>query len=109
MPPRLPLNTVDEAGQLQIRWDPSSTLVRTATGASLEIADGDSPAQHRPARCPGIWPPACSPMAARNQRVDVTLVLDQPSGNQGAAGHQLFWVKKPARACYGEPPQPNKG
>jgi proteasome lid subunit RPN8/RPN11 len=100
------LNTVDEAGQLQIRWDPSSTLVRTATGASLEITDGDPP--------PNIVPLDVRHLASgvftygrRNKRVDVTLVLDQPSGTT-VRQVTSFLGQEPPAPVMANPPQPNK-
>ena len=100
------LNTVDAAGQLQIRWNPASTLVRTATGASLEIADGDPPStvisldtQHLAS---GVFT-----YARRSEHVDVTLVLDQPSGAKVRRVTSFLGQKPPAPATA-NPAQPSK-
>jgi proteasome lid subunit RPN8/RPN11 len=100
------LNTVDEAGQLQIRWDPNSTLVSTATGASLEIADGDPPlniatldVQHLAS---GVFT-----YGRRNERVDVTLVLDQPGGTEVRQVTSFLGQKPPAPAVPAPAAQPD--
>jgi len=101
------LNTVDEAGQLQIRWDANSTLVRGATGATLEIVDGDPPpnnialdAQHLAS---GVFT-----YARRNERVDVTLVLDQPGGTKARQVTSFLGQKPPSPAAPVSPAQPNQ-
>lgn len=92
------LNTVDEAGQLQIRWDANSTPVRGATGASLEIVDGDPPpnsialdGQHLAS---GVFT-----YARRNERVDVTLVLDQAGGTKVRQVTSFLGQKPPSLAA----------
>lgn len=99
------LNTVDEAGQLQIRWDP--TAVRSATGATLEIVDGDSPpnsialdGQHLAS---GVFT-----YGRRNARVDVTLVLDQPDGTKVRQVTSFLGQMPPSPAAPASPAQPNQ-
>ena len=94
-PASIGLNTVDEAGQLQIRWDPNATPVRSASGASLEIADGDAPssmvvldARHLVS---GVFT-----YGRRSERVDVTLALDQPSGTKVRQVTSFLGQKPPA-------------
>ena len=72
------LNTVDEAGQLQIRWDANAPEVRVATGARLEIADG-GPAAAIPLDAQHLASGVFT-YARRTERVDVSLVLDEPAG-----------------------------
>ncbi len=93
--PSMGLNTVDEAGQLQIRWDPNSALLRSATRGSLDIVDGDSPpnmvrldAQHLAS---GVFT-----YGRRNARVDVVLVLHQPSGTDVRQATTFLGQKPPA-------------
>ena len=100
------LNTVDEAGQLQIRWDPNSTPVRTATGASLEIADGDPPPNIISLDTQHLTSGAFT-YGRRNARVDVTLVLDQPSGTKVRQGTSFLGQKPPAPAPAANLAQPN--
>jgi len=100
------LNTVDEAGQLQIRWDPSSIPVRTATGASLEIADGDSPLKVVPLDVRHLASGVFT-YGRRNERVDVTLMLDQPSGTKVRQETSFLGQKPPAPAAPANPVQPD--
>ena len=72
------LNTVDEAGQLQIRWDANASEVRAATGARLKIADG-GPAAAIPLDAQHLASGVFT-YARRTERVDVSLVLDEPAG-----------------------------
>jgi hypothetical protein len=99
------LNTVDETGQLQIRWDPNAPPVRAASGASLEISDGDPP--------PNVIPLDVQHLASgvftygrRNGRVDVTLILDQPGGTKVRQVTSFLGQKPPAPAAA-NPAPPN--
>ncbi len=78
-PASIGLNTVDAAGQLQIRWDANAAPVRSAARAWLDIVDGDSPASTIPLDqqhlASGVFT-----YGRRNARVDVMLVLHQPGG-----------------------------
>ena len=100
------LNTVDEAGQLQIRWAPNSTPVRTATGASLEIADGDPPLNIVPLDVQHLASGVFT-YGRRNGRVDVTLVLDQPGGAKVRQITSFLGQKPPAPAMAANPAQPS--
>ena len=97
------LNTVDETGQLQIRWDPNAAPVRAASGASLEISDGDPP--------PNVIPLDVQHLASgvftygrRNGRVDVTLILDQPGGTKVRQVTSFLGQKPPAPAAANPAP-----
>jgi proteasome lid subunit RPN8/RPN11 len=101
------LNTVDEAGQLQIRWGANSTPVRRATGASLEIVDGGPPpssitldVQHLAS---GVFT-----YGRRTARVDVTLVLDQPDGTKVRQVTSFLGQKPPAPAALASSAQANQ-
>jgi len=91
------LNTVDEAGQLQIRWDPNSAPVRSASAASLEILDGDPPASVIPLDTEHLASGVFT-YSRRKSRVDVTLVLDQPGGNKAQEATSFLGQKPPAAA-----------
>jgi proteasome lid subunit RPN8/RPN11 len=95
------LNTVDAAGQLQIRWDATSTPVRSATTASLEIGDGDSPRRVVPLAVPQLASGVFT-YQRRNERVDLTLVLGQPHGTSLRQATSFLGPKPPA------PPAPPK-
>ena len=89
------LNTMDEAGQLQIRWDPNSAPVRSAFIASLEIVDGDA--------APSVVALDTRHLASgvftygrRSERVDVTLALDQPNGTKVRQVTSFLGQKPPA-------------
>jgi proteasome lid subunit RPN8/RPN11 len=90
------LNTLDQAGQLQIRWDANSAAARSATGARLEITDGGPPssipldARHLAS---GVFT-----YARRGERVDVTLALDQPGGTTARQTTSFLGQKPPAPA-----------
>ncbi len=96
-PASVRLNTVDLAGQLQIRWDPNSAPVRTATGASLEIADGDPPLNVVPLDVRHLASGVFT-YARRNERVDVTLALDRPGGTKVRQVTSFLGQKPPAPA-----------
>ena len=93
------LNTVDAAGQLQIRWDANSNPVRSATTASLEIGDGDSPRRVVPLAVPQLASGVFT-YQRRNERVDLTLVLGQPGGASLRQATSFLGPKPPA------PPKP---
>jgi len=99
------LNTVDEGGQLQIRWAPNSIPVQTATGASLEIEDGDSPLKVVPLDVPHLASGVFT-YGRRNERVDVTLTLDQPSGTKVRQVTSFLGQKPPAPAAPANAVQP---
>jgi hypothetical protein len=93
------LNTVDAAGQLQIRWDANSLPVRSATTASIEIGDGDSPRSVVPLAVPQLASGVFT-YQRRNQRVDLTLVLGEPGGASLRQATSFLGPKPPA------PPKP---
>jgi len=99
------LNTLDASGQLQIRWDPNSTPVRSATGASLEIADGDSPSTIIPLDTQHLASGVLT-YGRRSEHVDVTLVLDQPSGTKMRQVTSFLGQKPPAATPPASPAQP---
>jgi proteasome lid subunit RPN8/RPN11 len=99
------LNTVDQAGQLQIRWDPNSTSIRAAAGASLEIADGDPPSNVIPLDTQHLASGVFT-YGRRNARVDVTLVLDQPGGAKVRQVTSFLGQKPPAPSTGANPAQP---
>ena len=101
------LNTVDEAGQLQIRWDANSAPVRSAARAWLEIVDGDSPASTIPLDrqhlASGVFT-----YGRRNARVDVTLVLSQPGGTNLRQVTAFLGQTPPSPAAPPSTAQPNQ-
>ena len=88
------LNTVDVAGQLQIRWNSNAGAVRSATGASLEIGDGDSPRNEIRVEA-GQLASGVFTYQRRNERVDVTLALDEPGGTEVRQGTSFVGSKPP--------------
>jgi proteasome lid subunit RPN8/RPN11 len=107
------LNTVDEAGQLQIRWDPRSAPARAATGASLEIEDGDQPMNAVPLDVEHLAAGVFT-YGRRNEKVDVTLVLDQPGGAKlrevtSFLGQKPPVPATPANAAQSRNAPPNQG
>ena len=72
------LQALDQLGQLEIRWDPESDLVRRATGAKLFIIDGS---QRLYVRLNGARLRRGSVnYSRRSDRVDLRLALAQPDG-----------------------------
>jgi hypothetical protein len=72
------LQALDRQGQLQIRWDPESDLVRRATGAKLFIIDG---AQRLYVKLDGTrLQRGTVNYPRRSDRVDLRLALAQPDG-----------------------------
>ena len=92
------LNTLDQAGQLQIRWDANSALMRRASGGSLEIVDGDSPAAAIALDAPHLASGVFT-YGRRNERVDVALVLDQPGAAQVRQITSFLGQKPPVPAA----------
>jgi proteasome lid subunit RPN8/RPN11 len=74
------LNTLDDRGQLQIRWNDAAPPVRSAHGGSLLILDGSStvnvPLDVAHVQSGGYT------FRRRSARVDVTLVLEQGAGKE---------------------------
>jgi proteasome lid subunit RPN8/RPN11 len=78
-PPPLGLNTIDSAGQLQIRWDRNSPLVQRATGGALSIGAGGPARQEIPLDKAHLLSGVFT-FARQTERVDVSLSLTQPDG-----------------------------
>jgi hypothetical protein len=87
------LQALDRQGQLQIRWDPESDLVRSATGAKLFIIDG---AERLYVKLDGarLRRGAVS-YARRSNRVELRLALAEPDGRQ-VEQQATFVLTKPA-------------
>ena len=80
-PGPLGLSTVETDGQMQIRWNPHAPKVQRGTGAVLTILDGDKiprgvllDADHL---LSGVFS-----YAPQHERVDVTLALKEPDGQE---------------------------
>jgi hypothetical protein len=101
------LNTADEGGQLQIRWDANSGAVHSATSASLEIGDGDLPQNFVPLEVRQLASGVFT-YQRHNERVDVTLVLDQPGRTKVRQTTSFLGQKPPAPAAPESPVQPNR-
>jgi proteasome lid subunit RPN8/RPN11 len=97
------LNTVDAAGQLQIRWNPNAGAVRSATGASLEIVDGDAPRNAVRVEARQLASGVLT-YQRRNERVDVTLALDEPGGTEVRQATSFLGPKPPAAVAAGASP-----
>jgi hypothetical protein len=74
----LGLNTIDQNGQLQIRWDPNAPMIRNAEGANLTIQDG--PALQNILLDPAHLVTGVFTYARESERVDVTMVVNGPNG-----------------------------
>jgi len=94
-PPAIGLNTVDSAGQLQIRWDPNAAAVRSASSAWFEIGDGDSPRSLVPLDLRQLASGVFT-YQRRDERVDVTMELDQPGGTKVRQSTGFLGPKPPA-------------
>jgi proteasome lid subunit RPN8/RPN11 len=79
-PPPLGLNTIDNAGQLQIRWDRNSPFVLQATGGALSIGTGGPSRQEIPLDKAHLLTGVVT-FARQTERVDVGLNLTQPDGH----------------------------
>jgi len=79
-PPPLGLNTIDSAGQLQIRWDRNSPFVLRATGGVLSIGAGGPSRQEIPLDKAHLLSGVFT-FARQTERVDVSLGLTQPDGH----------------------------
>lgn len=102
----LSLAVSDDNGQLKIQWDRNAPAVRNALDGTLEITDGATVPQsvrldyaHLAA---GVFI-----YARQNERVDVTLIASQPSG-QGVKEQTSFLGKLPAQKGAAEDPQAGK-
>lgn len=102
------LNTVDDAGQLQIRWDANSAPVRGATRAWLDIVDGDSPPSPIPLD-PQHLASGVFTYGRRNARVDVALVLNQPGGTNLRQATAFLGQKPPSPAPPASLAEPQQG
>jgi len=90
------LNTLDDHGQLQIRWNGAAPLVRSAHAGSLLILDGASTVTV-PLDLPHVQSGAYT-FTRRSARVDVTLVLAQGAGKESRV----------ATLFSGDPPAPKQ-
>jgi proteasome lid subunit RPN8/RPN11 len=79
-PPPLGLNTIDDEGQLQIRWDRNSPLVLRATGGFLSIDAGGPSRLEIPLDKAHLLSGVFT-FARQTERVDVSLGLSQPDGH----------------------------
>jgi len=79
-PPYLGLQTLDNEGQLQIRWDPKSPAVRSGIDGILEITDTSAPqfvqldAAHLQA---GLFS-----YARQGAKIDIVLIVNQSRGRE---------------------------
>jgi hypothetical protein len=79
-PPYLGLQTLDNEGQLQIRWDPKSSAVRSGIDGILEITDTSAPqfvqldAAHLQA---GLFS-----YARQGAKIDIVLIVNQGRGRE---------------------------
>jgi proteasome lid subunit RPN8/RPN11 len=87
------LNTLDDRGQLQIRWNGAAPLVRSAHGGSLLILDGNSTV-NVPLDVSHVQSGAYT-FTRRSARVDVTLVLAEEGGKEARVA-TLFSGDPPA-------------
>jgi len=92
-PADLRLSTLDNDGQLQIRWDESSPVIRQATSGLLTIADGGQPTKELHLDVDHLRGGSLT-YGRESGQVDVTLTVQQQSGapvRAGAAfvGHSL--------------------
>src|SRR4051812_31776589 len=78
-PASLGLNAIDQDGQLQVRWDGASRIIRQASGGTVVVGDGPMPL---------IIPLDASHLRSgsltygrRGDRVDITLTVSQPGGH----------------------------
>jgi proteasome lid subunit RPN8/RPN11 len=74
------LNTLDAAGQVQIRWNPGAPTVRSAASGALTILDGAA-AVNVALDAPHAQSGAFT-YTRKSGRVDVTLALTQPNGKE---------------------------
>jgi hypothetical protein len=79
-PPPLGLNTIDEDGQLQIRWNRNSSAVQQASGGLLSI-DAGGPVPQEIALDKAHLLSGVFTFARQTERVDVSLGLIQPDGH----------------------------
>jgi len=79
--PFLALNTSDDNGQLQIRWDRNSPAVRKGIGAVLEIKDS-GPLPRYVHLDPSQLQAGTFAYSRESERVDVTLTVDERRGPQ---------------------------
>jgi hypothetical protein len=87
------LQALDRQGQLQIRWDPESDLVRRATAAKLFIIDG---AQRLYVKLDGTrLKRGTVNYPRRSDRVDLRLALAEPDGRM-VEQQATFVVTQPA-------------
>jgi hypothetical protein len=87
------LKAADRQGQLQIRWDPESDLVRRATGAKLFIVDGS---QRLFVKLDGArLKRGAVSYPRRSDRVDLRLALAEPDGRM-VEQQATFVVTQPA-------------
>jgi hypothetical protein len=75
---KIALTTIDHQGQLQIRWDGTSDVVRNAQGGTLVINDGSAPLTV--VLTPAQLQNGSFTFARQTERVDVTLKLPDASG-----------------------------
>jgi hypothetical protein len=79
-PEAVALNTIDQGGQLQIRWNGAAPDASRATGGSLLILDGSRPFEIQ--LDPAHIQSGAFTYARQSGHVDVTLVLAQLGGRE---------------------------
>ncbi len=91
--PSIQLQAADRQGQLQIRWDPESDLVRRATGAKLFIIDGS---QRLYVKLDGArLRRGAVNYPRRSDRVELRMALAEPDGRM-VEQQATFAVTQPA-------------
>jgi hypothetical protein len=99
-PPALGLNTLDNGGQLQIRWNRSSPALSGAAEAVLEILDG-SKVPHTFRLTPAQLDAGALTWGRRSERVDVSLGVES-GGRQVRETASFVGGPPPAQDAQGE-------
>jgi proteasome lid subunit RPN8/RPN11 len=99
------LNAIDHDGQLQIRWDGNSPVVRQANNAILDIEDGPVRQEIR-LDAPHLRAGTIT-YARQGERIDIKLAIHLPGGQQ-AYGAASFLGKLPERKPPPEDPEIRK-
>ena len=103
---KLALTAIDRDGQLQIQWNGNSRAALAATGASLQIVDGDQANTVELGR-PHVLSGSFT-YARKTGKVDITLALAQPGGTE--VREATFFsgeapAARPAPAAQQPPPE----
>jgi hypothetical protein len=99
----LSLAVSDDNGQLKIQWDRNAPAVRNALDAAIQISDGNTVPQSVRLDSAHLAAGAFT-YARQNERVDVTLIATEPSG-QVVKEQSSFLGKLPSpRAATETPP-----